>query len=101
MTELPGRPARSDASQRPESFQTYFLLILGIAFVGAGISTIDFGVYSVGIIGAGAGAQVAAGLISILLFLRSIGSSVPQRTNMKGAARSRHINVNHRSYWSC
>jgi hypothetical protein len=78
MTELPGRPARSDASQRPERFHIYFLLIFGIAFIGAGISTIGFAVYSIGIIGAGAGAQVGAGLISIFLFLRSIGSSVPQ-----------------------
>jgi hypothetical protein len=37
-----------------------------------------FAAYSLGVIGIGAGAEVAAGLISIFLFLRSIGSSVPQ-----------------------
>jgi hypothetical protein len=78
MTELLGRPIRNDASRRPESFHIYFLLILGIAFIGAGISAIGFAVYSLGAIGAGAGAEVAAGLISIFLFLRSISSSVPQ-----------------------
>ena len=78
MTKLLARPIRNDASRRLGSFHIYFLLILGIAFIGAGILVMGFAVYSLGVIGVGAGAQVAAGLISILLFLRSIGSSVPQ-----------------------
>jgi hypothetical protein len=65
------------ASQRWERFHIYFLLILGIGFIGAGISAMGFAVSSLGIIGVGAGAEVAAGLISIFLFLRSFGSSVP------------------------
>jgi hypothetical protein len=77
MTELTGRPIRSDASSRPEGFHVYVFLILGIAFIGAGISTMGFAVYSLGVIGVGAGAELAAGLISIFLFLRSVRSSVP------------------------
>ena len=78
MTELLGRPVRNDASRRPEGLHIYVLLILGIAFVGAGISAMGFAVYSLGVIGVGAGAELAAGLVSIFLFLRSIRSSVPQ-----------------------
>jgi hypothetical protein len=78
MTELLGRPTRNDTSQRRESFQIYILLILGIGFIGAGISMMGFAAYSLGVIGVGAGAQVAAGLISIFLFLRSVGSSGPR-----------------------
>ena len=70
MTELLGRPMRNGASQRRESLHIYFLLILGIGFIGAGISAMGFAVSSLGIIGVGAGAEVAAGLISIFLFLR-------------------------------
>jgi hypothetical protein len=77
MTELVGPPTRNDASQRSESFHIYFLLILGIGFIGPGISAMGFAVSSLGIIGVGAGAEVAAGLISIFWFLRSFGSSVP------------------------
>jgi hypothetical protein len=77
MTELVGRPMRNDTSQRSESIHVYFLLILGIGFIGAGISAMGFAVSSLGIIGVGAGAEVATGLISIFLFLRSFGSSVP------------------------
>jgi hypothetical protein len=60
-----------------ESFHLYILLILGIAFIGAGISTVGFAVHSLGVIGVGAGVQVAAGVISVFLFLRSIRSSIP------------------------
>jgi hypothetical protein len=75
MTEvLSGRPTRIDASPRVEPFHTYFLLILGIAFTGAGISVLGFAVGSLAAIGVGAGAEVAAGLISISLFLRSFGA---------------------------
>jgi hypothetical protein len=74
MTEvLSGRPTRIDASLRVEPFHIYFLLILGIAFIGAGISALGFAVGSLAAIGIGAGAEVAAGLISISLFLRSFG----------------------------
>jgi hypothetical protein len=77
MSELHGRPMRTDASQRSESLHIYFLLILGIGFIGAGISAMGFAASSLGIIGVGAGAEVAAGLISIFSFLRSFGPSVP------------------------
>jgi hypothetical protein len=69
--ELSGRPMRMDASLRVEPFHMYFLLILGIAFIGAGVSVLGFAVGSLATVGVGAGAEVAAGLISISLFLRS------------------------------
>jgi hypothetical protein len=76
MTEgLSGRPTRIDASLRVEIFHIYFLLILGIAFIGAGISVLGFAVGSLAAIGVGAGAEVAAGLISISLFLGSFARS--------------------------
>jgi hypothetical protein len=75
MTEvLSGRPTRIDASLRAEPFHIYLLLILGIAFIGAGIAVLGFAVGSLAAIGVGAGAEVAAGLISISLFLRSFGA---------------------------
>jgi hypothetical protein len=76
MTELLGRPMRNGISQRWKRLHIYFLLILGIGFIGAGISAMGFAVSSLGIISVGTGAEVAPELISIFLFLRSLGSSV-------------------------
>jgi hypothetical protein len=67
--DLPGRPVRFAEPRQVASFHTYLLLILGIGLIGAGISVIGFAVGSVGAVGVGAGAEVAAGLISISLFL--------------------------------
>jgi hypothetical protein len=67
----PGRPVRNNAPRTLEKFHIYLLLVLGIAFVGAGITAIGFAIGSPGEVGLGAGAVVAAGLIAI--FLLSLG----------------------------
>jgi hypothetical protein len=54
-----------------ERFHIYLLLVLGIAFVGAGIIAIGFAIHSSGAVGLGAGAVVAAGLIAVLFALLS------------------------------
>ena len=56
--------------QKLETFHAYLLVVLGIAFLGAGIIAIGFGSASPAVIGVGAGATVAAGLVSIFLAFR-------------------------------
>jgi hypothetical protein len=65
----PGRPVQNNAPRTLEKFHIYLLLILGIAFVGAGIAAIGFAIDSPGEVGLGAGAVVAAGLIAIFFAL--------------------------------
>jgi hypothetical protein len=72
-----GRPVRTDAPRTLERFHIYLLLVLGIAFVGAGIIAIGFGINSSAAVGLGAGAVVAAGLIAIFFALLSIGRTIP------------------------
>jgi hypothetical protein len=87
MTDgLPGRPIRNGASRRAENLHIYFLLILGIAFIGAGTSIMGFAVASLAAVGVGAGAEVAAGLVSIFLFLRFIASPALQTAHRGNAA---------------
>ena len=61
----PGRPVRNNAPRTLEKFHVYLLLVLGIAFFGAGITAIGFAIGSPGAVGLGAGAVVAAGLIAV------------------------------------
>jgi hypothetical protein len=56
-----------------ERFPIYLLLVLGIAFVGAGIIAIGFAIHSSVAVGLGAGAVVAAGLIAVSFALLSFG----------------------------
>jgi hypothetical protein len=65
----PGRPVRNDARRTLEKFHVYLLLVLGIAFFGAGITAIGFAIDSPGAVGLGAGAVVAAGLIAVFFAL--------------------------------
>jgi hypothetical protein len=58
--------------QKLEKFHAYLLVVLGIAFLGAGITAIGFGSASLAVIGVGAGTTIAAGLVSI--FLAFLGS---------------------------
>jgi hypothetical protein len=72
---LPGRPVRNNAPRTLEKFHVYLLLVLGIAFFGAGITAIGFATLSSVAVGLGAGAIVAAGLIAV--FFAFAGSRLP------------------------
>ena len=67
--ELPGRPVQNNAQRPIESFHTYLLLILGIAFVGAGIAILGFASGSLVAVGIGAGFLIADGIISLFIAL--------------------------------
>ena len=56
--------------EKLETFHVYLLVVLGIAFLGAGITAIGFGSASLAVIGVGAGTTVAAGLVSIFVAFR-------------------------------
>jgi hypothetical protein len=75
----PGRPVRDNAPLTPEKFHIYLLLVLGIAFVGAGIAAIGFAIDSPGEVGLGAGAVVAAGLIAIFFALAGMSRLVVEK----------------------
>ena len=70
----PGRPVRNDARRTLEKFHVCLLLVLGIAFFGAGITAMGFSIDSPGTVGLGAGVVVAAGLIAV--FFAFAGSSL-------------------------
>jgi hypothetical protein len=70
----PGRPVRNDARRTLEKFHVCLLLVLGIAFFGAGITAMGFAIDSPGTVGLGAGVVVAAGLIAV--FFAFAGSSL-------------------------
>jgi hypothetical protein len=66
MVNVPsGSSALNAVSRRSEKFCVYLLLVLGIAFLGAGITIIGFAGSSPVTVAIGAGAIAAAGLISI------------------------------------
>ena len=56
--------------QKLEKFHAYLLVVLGIAFLGVGITAIGFGSASPAVIGVGAGFTGTAGLVSIFLAFR-------------------------------
>jgi hypothetical protein len=66
---LPGRPVQNNAQRAVERFHTYLLLILGIAFVGAGIAILGFASDSLPAVGVGAGCLIADGMISLFIAL--------------------------------
>jgi len=66
MVNVPsGSSAPNAVSRRSERFRGYLLLVLGIAFLGAGITIIGLASSSPVTVAIGAGAIAAAGLISI------------------------------------
>jgi hypothetical protein len=68
VTELlPGRPVHDDERRAADRFHTYLLLMLGVAFIGAGIAILGLASGSVGTTGIGAGLLIADGMISLLL----------------------------------
>jgi hypothetical protein len=68
-------PRMQSNSRTLERFHIYLLLVLGIAFFGAGITVIGFVSSSPAAVGTGAGSVAAAGLISIFLALVAARSS--------------------------
>ena len=90
MTDaLPGRPIRDNAPRASERFHIYLLLVLGIAFIGAGITVSGFAIASLAAVGVGAGAVVAAGLLAIIFAVagsrRTFGEE-SVRTNVTSTA---------------
>jgi hypothetical protein len=67
--ELPGRPVQNNTRRAAENFHTYLLLLLGIAFVGAGIAILGFAIGSLAAVGVGAGCLIADGMISLFFAL--------------------------------
>jgi hypothetical protein len=64
-----GRPIRNNAPRALERFHIYLLLVLGIAFIGAGATALGFAIASPAAVGVGVGAVVAAGLVAIIFAL--------------------------------
>jgi hypothetical protein len=86
--ELPGRPVRnSSVSQIPERLQVYLLLVLGIGLMGAGTTAFGFAAGSVAGVGIGAGAMIAAGLISIFGLATSRLNITDERTQKDATSR--------------
>jgi len=80
MVNVPsGSSAPNAVSRRSERFRGYLLLVLGIAFLGAGITIIGLAGSSPATVGIGAGAIVAAGLISI--FFAVVGLRLTAKTD--------------------
>jgi hypothetical protein len=72
INALPGRPIRNNVSRTLERFHTYLLVVLGVAFIGTGITAIGIVTTSPAAVAIGAGALVGAGLIAI--FFALVGS---------------------------
>jgi hypothetical protein len=62
-------PAQLSSSRKLERFHVYLLLVLGIAFLGAGITVIGLVTTSPASVGIGVGTIAAAGLLSIVFAL--------------------------------
>jgi hypothetical protein len=76
----PGRPVQNNAPWTLERFHIYLLLVLGIAFFGAGITAIGFATTSPTAVGLGAGAVVAAGLIAVFFALAGYRLTVEEES---------------------
>jgi hypothetical protein len=72
INALPGRPIRNNVSRTLERFHTYLLVVLGVAFIGTGMTAIGVVTTSPAAVAVGAGALVGAGLIAI--FFALVGS---------------------------
>ena len=76
----PGRPIQNKPPQTLESFHIYLLLVLGIAFVGGGLTVLGFVGHSLAAASIGAGAVVAAGLIAVLFALAAYRPTVEKES---------------------
>ena len=100
----PGRPIRNNESRTLERFHTYLLVVLGVAFIGTGITAIGIVTTSPAAVGVGAGTLVAAGLIAI--FFALVGSrltleerSVQTDVTSMASPTSDPEPENHRPVW--
>ena len=75
----PRRPIQNKPPQTLESLHIYLLLVLGIAFVGGGLTVLGFVGHSLAAASIGAGAVVAAGLIAVFFCSRSISPNCRER----------------------
>jgi hypothetical protein len=71
-----GRSIQNNPPQTLESLHIYLLLVLGIAFVGGGLTVLGFVGHSLAAVGIGAGAMVAAGLIAVFFALAAYRPTV-------------------------
>jgi hypothetical protein len=78
INALPGRPIRNNVSRTLERFHTYLLVVLGVAFIGTGITAIGIVTTSPAAVAIGAGALVGAGLIAV--FFALVGSRLTRRS---------------------
>ncbi len=76
----PGRPVQNNPPQTLERFHICLLLVLGIAFVGAGLTVLGFAGHSPAAVGIGAGAVVAAGLIAVFFALAGYRLTIEQKS---------------------
>ena len=86
INALPGRPIRNNVSRTLERFHTYLLVVLGVAFIGTGITAIGIVTTSPAAVAIGAGALVGAGLIAI--FFALVGSRLTRRSLQADAPTS-------------
>jgi hypothetical protein len=83
MVNVPsGSSAPNAVPRRSERFRSYLLLVLGIAFLGLGITTIGLASSSPVTIAIGAGAIAAAGVISIFFALIGLRQITKTDENM-------------------
>ena len=91
---LPGRPIRNDSPRTREKSQACLLFVLGIGFMGTGAAIFGFAAHSIAAIGIGAGAIVAAGLLSVFFALVESRLSVDE-----GAASNDPVPDDQRPAW--
>jgi hypothetical protein len=69
---------QGNSSRKLDRFHVHLLLVLGIVFLGAGITVIGLATTSATTVGIGAGAIAAAGLLSIVFAVLGFGLDVNQ-----------------------
>ena len=84
----PGRSVQNNAPRTLERFHIYLLLVLGIAFIGAGITAIGFATASSAAVGLGAGAVVAAGLVAVFFALAGLSCLTVEEESVPADATS-------------
>src|SRR5262249_49351404 len=89
MVNVPsGSSAPNAVSRRLERFRSYLLLVLGIAFLGLGITIIGLASSPPAPVAIGAGAIAGAGLISIFFALVGLSQITKTDENISYSAAS-------------
>jgi hypothetical protein len=76
----PGRSIQKNPPQTLENLHIYLLLVLGIAFVGGGLTVLGFVGHSLAAVCIGAGAMVAAGVIAVSFALAAYRPTVAKES---------------------